>query len=167
MSSPSLNLLAGDPTTWGVPAIGKTFVGINLSGQLTLVNNDGSGGAVISPLTPAAPAQIDFTNNSGTTTLTPSVGVTTVVGTIGGSARSVPVVLATSGMVDGMTLEAFISFPALDSLVINFYNTVGSGSPITDVASSTAGGITTALLKFVFQSSTGLWACISRQMPAV
>lgn len=167
MSSPSFNLLQGDPTTWGVPPVGKTFVGINLSEQLVLVNNNGSGGQVITPVVSAAPAGLAFANASGSTTITPSAGVTTAVGAITGGARSVPLVLATNGMSDGQTVEVFLTFPAIDGLTINFYNTVGSGSPVLPIQVSAISGITNALAKFLFQSSTGLWLPISLRVPAL
>lgn len=40
-STASLSLLVGDPTEWGVPPVGKVYVGINLDGKLVLVTNDG------------------------------------------------------------------------------------------------------------------------------
>ena len=42
MIPPSLSLLQGDPTEWGIPPVGKTFVGINAEGQLILKQNDGT-----------------------------------------------------------------------------------------------------------------------------
>jgi hypothetical protein len=42
MILPSLSLLQGDPAEWGIPPVGKTFVGINEAGQLVLKQNDGT-----------------------------------------------------------------------------------------------------------------------------
>jgi hypothetical protein len=167
MSAASFNLLQGDPTTWGVPPVGKSFLGINLSGQAVIVNNNGSGGAVISPVVSAAPVQLPFVNNSGTTTITPSAGQTTAVVAVGGTARNVPIVLATAGMTDGMVLDLLLIFPALDNLIMNIYNTVGSGSPLDTVQSTTAGNLTTAWWRLLYTSANGTWSIISNKAPAV
>ena len=166
MSSPSFQLLSGDPTTWGVPPIGSTLMGINLSNQLVLVNNNGSGAAVITPVVSAAPADLSFANAGITTTITPSAGQSTAVGLITGAARNCPIVLATAGMVNGMILDVTLVFPALDNLIMNFYNTIGSGSPLYVVQSSTAGGITTSWTRFEFQSASGLWVVLANKTPA-
>jgi hypothetical protein len=52
MILPSLSLLQGDPTEWGIPPVGKTFVGINEEGQLVLKQNDGT---ILIVLTEPAP----------------------------------------------------------------------------------------------------------------
>jgi|LakMenE01Jun11ns_1017448.scaffolds.fasta_scaffold8219229_1 hypothetical protein len=40
-STASLSLLVGDPSEWGIPPVGKVFIGINLDGKLVIVDNDG------------------------------------------------------------------------------------------------------------------------------
>lgn len=166
MSAASFVLLEGDPSTWGVPPVGKTFLGINLAGVPTAVNNDGSGHPVVTPLVSAAPGVLAFANAAGTSTLTPSAGVTTALGVISGTARTVPLVLATAGMVDGQTIEVQLSFPALDNLIMSFYNTVGSGMPIISWQSASASNVVNGVWKFVYQTATGLWALVSARTPA-
>ena len=167
MSNASFQLLSGDPTTWGVPPIGSTLVGINLSMQLTVVTNNGSGVAVISPLVSSAPANLSFTNVSGTTTLNPSAGESTAIGTISASVgRTVPIVLDTVGQTDGQLLDVTLLYPAMDSLIVNFYNTIGSGSPLYVVQSSTAGGVTSSWTRFQYSAALGLWVVLANKTPA-
>jgi hypothetical protein len=168
MANPSFSLLIGDPTTWGVPPVGKTFLGINLSGVLTIVNNNGSGGAIITPVVSAAPQQVTLGNAAGTTTITSVSGVFTATVVVSGTPRAVPLVLATAGMTDGMTIDLLVIFPATDGFVLNLYNTIGSGGTLDSFSAATASPlVTTGHWKLLFTSSTGLWSILENQFPAI
>jgi uncharacterized protein Usg len=160
MSSASFSLLQGDPTTWGLPPVGKTFMGINASGQLVLKQNNGT----ITPVISSGPGGDALSNSVGTTTINPTAGNFSALVNVSGSARRVPIVLATAGLLDWQQLDLRVDFPALDNLFIDIYNTAVSGPPLSTFQAATGSGITSALWQFRAQS--GAWVILSNQVPA-
>jgi hypothetical protein len=161
MSTASFSLLQGDPSTWGVPPVGKTFVGINAAGQLVLKQNDGS----ISPVLSFIPANQQLVNAFGATDIVPPALITSTYLLISGTARTVPVSLKTAGIVDGQILRLRLTFPALDNLIVNIYNENTGGTLLSSFQSATGSGITNGLWTFV--AGGGVWALDSNQVPAI
>ena len=135
-------------------------MGINASGQLVLKQNSG----LVSPIISSAPGGEVLSNASGTTTVTPTAGSFSASVAVSGSARRVPIVLATAGLLDWQQLDLRVDFPALDNLFIDIYNTVVSGIPLSTFQAATGSGITSALWQFRAQS--GVWIILSNQVPA-
>lgn len=158
MSTASLSLIQGDPTTWGIPASGKTFVGINESGQIVTKQNDGT----ISVLTTTSPAFIEELNTSGTTTITPTQSITTAVLTIQGTSRAVPIVLDTAGIDSGAQLSLLVNLPAAAGLALTIRNGSILGTVLDTFTSD--GSILTASWRFYFDGTS--WNVFSSQIPA-
>ena len=158
--SASFSLLQTDPTTWGTPPLGKTYVGVNDTGQLVLKQNDGT----ITPIVSGVPAITEYSNASGTTTITAASSNLIAAVTVTGTARGVPLVLDTDGIQDGQQLTVRVDFPEIDSLILRFYNTLASGSPLSIFESAVGTGITNGLWNFY--AKDGLWVLLSNQVPA-
>ncbi len=160
MSTASLQLIQGDPATWGVPAEGKTFVGIDESGLLTLKQNDGS----IITLATNVPGFSSVVNSSGTTTISPTTPVWRQIVDIQNSPRDVPIVLDVDGMVEGSVINLLIKMPDTAGFIAKVYNASGSGTLLAQVANAGDPVIVTAQYSFVFTS--GAWVLFSALVPA-
>ncbi len=158
MATASLQLIQGDPSTWGVPAEGKTFVGINESGQLCLKENDGT----ISVIVTSAPSASEQNNTSGTTTITPTQPIASAQVNVGGTARAVPIVIAAAGVAEGAQLEILFTFVAVAGLALTIRNANGGGTILATYESD--GGVLSGIWRFVFRG--GAWNLFSAQVPA-
>lgn len=158
MSTASFSLLESDPTTWGVPPVGKTFVGINLAGQIVIKQNDGTITAVV-PSTPALGAS---TNSSGPSTITPTSSIQRFILDVQGAPRSVPVILDIAGAAAGYSVEVLIKLPATAGFVFHLLNADGSGVELDRYTSD--GNTVTLKWMAVFQA--GAWVLFGGMAPA-
>lgn len=158
MASPSFSLLQGDPTTWGVPPVGKTYVGINDSGQLILKQNDGS----IVPIISSAPSVAKPTNSSGATLITLGAQIHTAILTITGTSRSVPIVLDIDGAAAGAQLTLQVNWPGLAGFDLDIRNADSGGTQLDTF--QTDGSILNGLWRFVYDGTA--WNKIEASIPA-
>lgn len=158
MSNPAYSLLKGDPTTWGVPPVGKTFMGINLTGQLALVQSDGT----ISTFTSSVPAFLAVGNAAGTTTITPAQPVQTTILTITGGARAVPIVLSVTGQLAGAVLDLLVNVGATAGYALDIRNATGGGIQLDTYTSNGA----TAVAKWRFVFDGAQWNKVEVIIPA-
>lgn len=159
MATASFSLCQGDPSTWGVPAAGKTFVGVNAAGQLVTKQNDGT----ITVLVTGAPELISATNASGATTFTLADAVASGVLTVQGAARTVPIYLDTAGAEEGSVINLLVKFPAAANYVFVIRNEDGSGDVL---ATFTSFDDSIASLKYQFVFADGAWTLFGAQIPA-
>lgn len=160
MSTASFQLVQGDPSTWGIPAEGKTFVGINTAGLLTLKQNDGT----IITLATNVPGFSSVVNSSGTTTISPTTPVWRQIVDIQNSPREIPIVLDVDGAVQGSVINLLLKFPDADGYTAKVYNASGSGTLLAQITNSNDPTIVTAGYTFVF--TDGAWVLFSAVIPA-
>lgn len=115
MSEAAFSLLQGDPSDWGLPPSGKTFVGVNESGQFVLVQHDGT----ITVLEPSGASLNKQANSSGVDIgVTPgSVNHKEVI-TLTGSARTQTVTVAPTTLSDGAECGIQFVVPATAGIII-------------------------------------------------
>ncbi len=158
MSSPIIVGLQGVPTTWGVPPVGKTMLGINEAGNLVLKQNDGS----ITTIVSSAPGFVEVVNPSGTSTITATSSVMTAILDVTGTARAVPVVLAVAGAAAGTRLSLRVNLPAAAGLAIQLRNATSGGTLLDSFTSD--GSILSVVWELYFDG--GSWNILSAQAPA-
>lgn len=159
MATASLSLLQGDPTTWGNPPVGKTYVGVNAIGQVTTRQSDGSINTIFS-----TPEVSTYSNMGGATTVVAASVDQIASVNISGLARNVPIILATAGIVDGQQLRLRLDFLPLDGLTIRVYDSSVLGVLLSSFDSSTGSGITSAF--YAFYGLGGQWFLLNNQVPA-
>lgn len=158
MSKASFSLVQGDPSEWGAPSEGKTYLGINTAGQLVLKQSDGTITPLIVGGTPSLHKQ---TSASGIVTVSPSTPVHTEVVTLAGSARAVPVQISEDNSpADGARVFLKFIFPAIASLDISIY----SGDSTLLATFSTDGVVLTGTWELYCDN--GVWAIQLAQVPA-
>lgn len=157
MSSPFIIGLQGDPTTWANPPAGKTAVGVNDSGQVVVKQSDGS----IQTITTSAPGVHSQASSSGPVTVTPTTGIFQEILNLTGAARTVTIILATAGIVDGTQLTVTAILNAISGLNLDFRNGSGGGA---QVASFDSGGEANGAWSFVMIAGT--WNPTEAQVPA-
>lgn len=158
MATASFSLLKGDPSTWGVPPVGKTFVGINAAGQIVVKQNDGT----ITAIVPSTPALGAADNTSGPTTITPTSSIQRYILNVQGASRNVPVILDVAGAAEGYSIEVLIKVPAVAGFVVKLLNADGSGTQLDSW--TTDGNNVTLKWYAVYQS--GAWVLFGAQAPA-
>lgn len=158
MSTASFSLLDGDPTTWGVPPVGKTFVGVNLAGQLVVKQNDGT----ITAIVPSTPALAASDNSSGPTTITPTSSIQRYILNVQGASRNVPIILAIAGAAEGYSVDLLVKVPAIAGFVLKLLNADGSGTQLDSY--TTDGNNVTVKWTALFQS--GAWVLFGASAPA-
>lgn len=120
MSNASFNLLQGDPSDWGLPASGKTFIGINESGQVVTKQSDGTVTVIGAGGVPSLNKQA---NSDGTAiTVTPVAYQHTEVVTLTGSARTQVVNVAETSLGDGALAGILFNLPATADVVVEVYS---------------------------------------------
>lgn len=157
MSSPFIIGLQGDPALWANPPAGKTAVGVNQAGLFTLKQSDGS----ITTVVPSAPGVGVQASGSGNVTITLTAAVYAAIVTLSGSARSVPIILATAGVIEGSRLTITVLLAGIAGLSLDFRNGTGGGA---QVASFVSGGEPNGCWEFVLISGT--WTPVRAQVPA-
>lgn len=118
MANPAFNLLQGDPTTWTNPDAGRTLVGINLSGALTLKQSDGT----ITVLGSAPFGKNSQGNAAGPVAINPTAADWLELVNMTGGARAVPFLLGITGVLDGWRLEVDVDLNNIAGLNLGFYS---------------------------------------------
>lgn len=154
---PALVLLQSDPSLWDLPPLGKTYIGLNLAGQVTIKQHDGT----VTVLQNSAPGGGNLGNSGGTTTITPASAITSYVLAITAGARTVPIVLDIAGQSEGNILEILISQPGAGFLV-QLRNATGSGTVLDSYTSD--GFSATAYWRAKFTG--GAWVLLFGKAPA-
>lgn len=157
MSSPFIIGLQGDPATWANPPAGKTAVGVNQAGLFTLKQSDGS----ITTVVPSAPGVGVQASGSGNITVTLTAAVFAALITLSGAARTVPIILATAGVIDGSRLTITVLLANIAGLALDFRNGTGGGA---QVASFTSEGEPNGCWEFVMIAGT--WTPLRAQVQA-
>lgn len=158
MSLFGFNLLQGDPTTWTNPDAGRTLLGINASGQLTLKQSDGT----ITVIGSAPFGKNSQTSASGTVAVNPLAADWLELITLTGAARAVPILLGTAGVLDGWRLEVIIDLNNIAGLNIGLYS--GATTLATFL---TDGSQLNWALQFVYQGgSINTWKLLDSQINA-
>lgn len=158
MPSPSYQLLQGDPTTWGVPPLGSTFIGVNGAGQIVTKQNNGT----ITALTTSSPAAAQVASAAGTVTITPTQPIFAFELDLGGGARGVPIVLDHTGAVEGAQLEVTVVLPSTIGLAMTFRDANSGGTILAQYTSD--GAVLSYFAKFVFRG--GAWNIVTAYNPA-
>ncbi len=122
MANPSFILKQVDPAAWGLPAEGKTFVGINEDGQIVLKQHDGSVTVLTIGGVPSLHKQI---NSSGAViTVTPTTAAHKEIITIAGAARVQVINIAATALSDGSEADIIFNLPATSGIVLEVYSGV-------------------------------------------
>lgn len=156
-STASFDLLQGDPSQWGLPSAGRTFVGVNAAGALITKQSNG----VITIYTAGTnPSVAKQTSSSGSVAVTVTTPIFLAVLTLTGAARTIPIVISDTIVTDGYQAQIKLSFAGLSAgAVIQLY----SGSLL--IASFTSDGETVNGIWSVY-GDTGEWVLKNSQFPA-
>lgn len=120
MSSPSFLLLQGDPADWALPPTGKTYIGLNESGQLVTKQHDGTITVIGTGGTPSLNKQAN--SDGSVITVTPTTSQHTEILTFTGIARTQVVNLVETDLGDGSLAGVLINAPATAGIVIELYS---------------------------------------------
>jgi len=94
-------------------------------------------GTGVVTISAAAAAPTDYataTNNSGNTTITPTVAIQTFALSIGGSARTSIIILATAGRLAGDKIFMDLALPATTDIILEFRNATSAGTLLLPAA---------------------------------
>jgi hypothetical protein len=156
-STASFDLLQTDPSDWGVPIAGRTFIGVDANGSLVTKQSNG----VITIYTAGTnPSVSKQTSSSGTIDVNVSTPLFLEIVTITGAARVVPIVISDAVVTDGYQAQVKLNFAALaaGSTIQLYSGTLMIASFLTD-------GETINGLWSVYGDS-GEWVLKSAQFPA-
>lgn len=153
----SFNLLQGDPADWGVPLSGRTFCGVNESGNFCVKQSDGSVVVFSQGISPGIHKQ---TSSSGTVDVTIGSLIWTEVIALTGIARTIPIVVASTNIGDGARLFIKLNFAALAAgAIIQIY------SGVTLLAQFTADGLVLSGSVELY-GDTGAWLVDKASFPS-
>lgn len=158
MATPSFSLLQGDPSTWPLPPAGKTYLGINATGQIVLKQHDGT----LSVISSGA-CSLNKQANNGTVsslTVTPSTSMHTEIITLTGGARTLPVTIVDPGLSDGARVTILFKFPATTPILVDIFSDIDLLASLQNQTSSPAPG------RADFVLDDGDWVCVSVLVPA-
>lgn len=120
MSEAAFSLLQGDPSDWGLPPTGKTFVGVNDEGQIVTKQHDGT----VTVLTAGGVPSLNKQANSDGTVIaiTPSTSQHKEVITLTGVARTQVINVAETDLEDGSSCVILFNLPATAGIVVEVYS---------------------------------------------
>lgn len=157
MATPSFLLLQGDPSTWGLPPTGKTYAGVNTSGQIVLKQHDGT----VTIVESGAPSLHKQANNSVTPiAVTPTSSLHTEVVTVTGAARTTPLLIGGTSQSDGARCAILFKLPATANIIIEIY----SDAELIATLQNQTGALLKATLEFFLDA--GVWAPLTAIVPA-
>ncbi len=142
----------GDPSTWGAPPVGKTYLGVNESGQLTTVQNDGTITVIGAGLTPGAGT---VTNSSGNTIVTPPTQIYTQTVDVTGVASTRIIVISQDDASAGDICDLRLNWPDVGNIDIQVRSGATDGPLIAQKITVQGEGTTSGFWHFVFES--GSW----------
>lgn len=148
----------GDPSEWGLPPSGKTFVGINDQGQVVTIQHDGT----ITVLTAGGVPSLNKQANSDGTVIAivPSTSQHKEVITLTGAARTQVINIAETDLEDGSSCVVLFNLPATASLVVEIY----SDATLVWSSENETGALLKAAVEFYKDGST--WAPLRENIPA-
>ncbi len=120
MSSPSFLLLQGDPSDWGVPPSGKTYIGLNDSGQIVTKQHDGTVTVIGTGGTPSLNKQAN--SDGSVITVTPTTTQHREVITLSGIARTQVVNISGTDLADGSVAVLQLNMPSTPGIIVEFYS---------------------------------------------
>lgn len=156
MANPSFSLLQTDPTTWDLPPVGKTYVGINDAGQIVLKQHDGS----VTVVESGDPSLHKQASSAGTIAVTPTTAQHTEVITVTGAARTSPVLIAGTTLSDGSRALLLFKLPATANVILEIY----SDATLIGVVQNQTGDVLKAAVEFFLDA--GVWAPLRENIPA-
>lgn len=156
MSTPSFSLLQTDPSTWGNPPDGKTFVGVNTDGALVIKTQTG-----ISVLGSAGPALGKQSNSDGTAiTVTPISVIHKEIITLLGTARTQVVNITLTGLGDGAGATILFYMPSTPGILVQIF----TGATMLWSFQNDSGAPIKAAVEF-YKDGTA-WAVLRENIPA-
>ncbi len=118
----------------------------------------------------AGNADAAFTNNSGNTTITPTKPNQSILGTVGGAARSSIIILDVAGRTAGDRIMLDLILPATAAIILSVRNATSGGTLLLPVESfptqnlTTDGNLLSARWEFTFNGTA--WRYDMSNLPA-